>query len=382
MATNDSLKRNPDANTTESAGDAKKRRKQVRVWVDGCFDMMHFGHANAIRQAKQMGDYLIAGVHTDADIATHKGPPIMNERERYEAVRGCKWVDEVIEGAPYVTQLSDLEKYNIDFVVHGDDITTDEHGNDTYQAIKDAGKYKECKRTSGVSTTDLVGRMLLLQKHPAGNVSDELSQAEEQQVSQYTRASKFLPTSKKIIQFASNNEPKTGDKIVYVCGAFDLFHVGHIEFLKRAKALGDYLICGIHNDSDVARVRGQGNPLCSLHERTLGVLQCKYVDECVIGAPYEVDKDLIQHFKVDVVAHGGTEVDDLDGRNPYQAAIDANIFQKIDSGSDLTAQVIIQRIIENRLRFELRNKKKNEKELRIQAAQASREASKSPKKIV
>lgn len=119
---------------------------------------MHFGHANAIRQAKQMGDYLIAGVHTDADIAQHKGPPIMNERERYEAVRGCKWVDEVVEGAPYVTQLSDLEKYNIDFVVHGDDITTDEHGNDTYQAIKDAGKYKECKRTSGVSTTDLVGR--------------------------------------------------------------------------------------------------------------------------------------------------------------------------------------------------------------------------------
>ena len=39
-----------------------------------------------------------------------------------------------------------------------DDITTDEHGNDTYQAVKDAGKYKECKRTPGVSTTDLVGR--------------------------------------------------------------------------------------------------------------------------------------------------------------------------------------------------------------------------------
>lgn len=55
--------------------------------------------------------------------------------------------------------------------------------------------------------------MLLLQKRPAGNTSDELSSAEEQEVSQYTRASKFLPTSNKIIQFASSNEPKPGDKV-------------------------------------------------------------------------------------------------------------------------------------------------------------------------
>lgn len=50
------------------------------------------------------------------------------------------------------------------FVVHGDDITTDENGVDTYKAIKDSGRYRECKRTPGVSTTDLVGRMLLMTK--------------------------------------------------------------------------------------------------------------------------------------------------------------------------------------------------------------------------
>lgn len=37
-------------------------------------------------------------------------------------------------------------------------------GTDTYQAVKDAGRYKECERTQGVSTTDLVGRMLLMTK--------------------------------------------------------------------------------------------------------------------------------------------------------------------------------------------------------------------------
>ena len=65
--------------------------------------MMHFGHANSLRQAKAMGDYLIVGVHTDglfvllrselvssicihsiliAEILKHKGPPVMNEEER------------------------------------------------------------------------------------------------------------------------------------------------------------------------------------------------------------------------------------------------------------------------------------------------------------
>ena len=41
--------------------------------------MVHFGHANSLRQAKAMGDYLIVGVHTDEEITQHKGPPVFNE---------------------------------------------------------------------------------------------------------------------------------------------------------------------------------------------------------------------------------------------------------------------------------------------------------------
>lgn len=48
-----------------------------RVWVDGCFDMMHYGHANALRQAKEMGDILVVGVHSDAEIEANKGPTVM-----------------------------------------------------------------------------------------------------------------------------------------------------------------------------------------------------------------------------------------------------------------------------------------------------------------
>ena len=49
----------------------------------GCsYDMVHFGHANSLRQAKALGDYLIVGVHTDEEISKHKGPPVFSEQER------------------------------------------------------------------------------------------------------------------------------------------------------------------------------------------------------------------------------------------------------------------------------------------------------------
>lgn len=57
-------------------------------------------------------------------------------------VRGIKWVDEVVEGAPYVTTLETLDKYNCDFCVHGDDITMTADGVDTYHLVKAAGRYR------------------------------------------------------------------------------------------------------------------------------------------------------------------------------------------------------------------------------------------------
>lgn len=79
---------------------------------------------------------------------------------RYDAVAACKWVDEIVPGAPYVTSLDVMDKYNCDVCIHGDDLVTTPDGHDTYQAIKDAGRFKTVPRTEGVSTTALVRRML------------------------------------------------------------------------------------------------------------------------------------------------------------------------------------------------------------------------------
>uniref|UniRef100_A0AAY4EEL1 ethanolamine-phosphate cytidylyltransferase n=1 Tax=Denticeps clupeoides TaxID=299321 RepID=A0AAY4EEL1_9TELE len=315
--------------------------------------MVHYGHSNQLRQAKAMGDYLIVGVHSDEEIAKHKGPPVFTQPERYKMVRAIKWVDEIVEGAPYVTTLETLEKYNCDFCVHGDDITLTVDGKDTYEEVKRMDRYRECKRTQGVSTTDLVGRMLLMTKAHHSNIdsseyqqhtdnfgkeiflSNVMSQTQGPKGhSPWTGVSQFLQTSQKIIQFASGKEPQTADTIIYVAGAFDLFHIGHVDFLETVYKQADrpYVIVGLHFDQEVNRYKGKNYPIMNVHERTLSVLACRYVSEVVIGAPYTVGKDLLDHFKVDLVCHGKTEVfPDKDGSDPYAVSSKAPIAAVIET---------------------------------------------------
>ena len=55
------------------------------VWIDGCYDMTHFGHFNAFRQAKALGDYLIVGLNPDKEVVKYKGgAPLMTEAERLQ----------------------------------------------------------------------------------------------------------------------------------------------------------------------------------------------------------------------------------------------------------------------------------------------------------
>ena len=81
------------------------------------------------RQARQLGTKLVVGVHSDEEISLHKGPPVFTMEERVKIVKGIKWVDEVVENAPYVTTIETLDKYNCDFCAHGDDITMTADGN-------------------------------------------------------------------------------------------------------------------------------------------------------------------------------------------------------------------------------------------------------------
>lgn len=61
----------------------RRNKKPIRVYMDGCFDMMHYGHCNALRQARALGDQLIVGVVSDDEIIANKGPPVTPLHERF-----------------------------------------------------------------------------------------------------------------------------------------------------------------------------------------------------------------------------------------------------------------------------------------------------------
>ncbi len=84
----------------------------------------------------------------------------------------------------------------------------------------------------------------------------------------------------------------------------------------------------------------------------------------MIGAPYSVSKELMEHFDVDIVCHGQTPIQPDRGQfDPYSVPKTMGKFILIDSGNEITTEDIVQRIIRNRLKYEKRNAKKKKMEI-------------------
>lgn len=353
---------------------SKCHNRRIRVYMDGCFDLMHYGHANALRQAKALGDELVVGIVSDEEIIANKGPPVLSMEERLTLVSGLKWVDEVIADAPYAItdkfMNSLFNDHKIDYIVHGDDPCLLPDGTDAYAPAKKAGRYKQIKRTEGVSSTDIVGRILSSMKdgEACGDHDDRLSLTETTcNGSQLNNVhqSQFLPTSRRIVQFSNGKGPGPNARVVYIDGAFDLFHAGHVEILKSAKQLGDFLLVGIHPDNVVREHRGRHCPIMHLHERSLSVLACRYVDEVIIGAPWEVTKDMITTFNISVVVHGTVaERNPLlkGGPDPHAVPKSMGIFRMVASPKTITTTSVAQRIAKNHEAYQKRNAKKTQSE--------------------
>lgn len=102
-----------------------EKKKEIRVFMEGAFDLMHFGHMNAFRLGKSLGTHLVVGVNSDESITECKAAPLMNDDERLAMVRSCKFVDEVVPDIPYIMNKEYIDyifkTYNVDYIIHGDD---------------------------------------------------------------------------------------------------------------------------------------------------------------------------------------------------------------------------------------------------------------------
>ena len=93
-----------------------------RVITYGTFDLLHYGHISLLKRAKSLGDYLIVGLSTDEFNNTKKNKESYFDYEnRKSLLDAVKYVDLVIPEKTWEQKVSDIQKYNIDVFVIGDD---------------------------------------------------------------------------------------------------------------------------------------------------------------------------------------------------------------------------------------------------------------------
>jgi ethanolamine-phosphate cytidylyltransferase len=347
------------------------------------------------------------------------------------AVDACRWSTLSVPHAPYVTSIPWINHYGCLYVAHGDDITSDSNGEDCYRYVKAAGRFAVFKRTPSISTTDLVGRMLLCTKthfiksfcedlarstgpvdqpstvpgaalanSSANSSSKDMLQAIKEYASDATgfgpgaevfvwRASESAKTEEHTEQAGTFTKlvtglgPKPGQRIVYVDGGFDLFQIGHIEFLKQvyeAEKGSAYVVAGVHEDDVINHWKGLNYPIMNIFERGLCVLQCRYINAVIFGAPFSPSTPYLEAIpigktpsdpdkgsysrlcSIDAVYHGPTTFMPLT-YDPYTAAKEMGIYREISDHpfSHVNAGEIVTRILKGREAFEERQRKKGEK---------------------
>lgn len=108
-------------------------------------------------------------------------------------------------------------------------------------------------------------------------------------------------------------------KIVFTNGCFDILHLGHIDYLSKARGLGDLLIIGLNTDASVSRIKGPERPVNDQNARSMLLASMTFVDAIVFfddDTPY----DLIKQIQPNVLVKGTDyKPDDIVGADLVKA---------------------------------------------------------------
>ena len=137
---------------------------------------------------------------------------------------------------------------------------------------------------------------------------------------------------------------REGKKVVFTNGCFDIIHRGHIEYLTRAKALGDVLIVGVNADTSVRRIKGQHRPIVTEADRAYIVANLSPVDYACIFAE-DTPHELIGSIVPDVLVKGADwKIDEIVGKDVVERA--GGTVATIEFVADRSSTNIIERIVE------------------------------------
>ena len=121
-----------------------------KVITYGTFDLLHAGHINLLRRAKELGDYLIVVVSTDEFNWNEKQKTCyFSYEERKKLVEAVRYVDLVIPEENWDQKISDVKEYHVDTFVMGDD------WKGKFDFLKDYCEVVYLPRTEGISTTKI-----------------------------------------------------------------------------------------------------------------------------------------------------------------------------------------------------------------------------------
>jgi len=126
---------------------------------------------------------------------------------------------------------------------------------------------------------------------------------------------RYIPDHEKLAELVGYWK-NLGLKIVLTSGTFDLFHIGHAQYLEKAKAMGDVLIVGVDSDEKVRARKGPTRPIVPEHERVLILAHVRHADVITIKNATDPSNHLIKLVKPDVLVvsestkHKDGEVDE------------------------------------------------------------------------
>ena len=142
------------------------------VFTNGCFDLLHRGHVDLLRRARELGDFLVVGVNSDCSVRAMKGPsrPVQTQEERAAILRAIRYVDEVIIFDD-TTPVRLIERLKPDVLVKGGDWPLGQIVGADF-VIRNGGKVFSLPLVPGHSTTSLLDRLRAKAVQPGAGLED------------------------------------------------------------------------------------------------------------------------------------------------------------------------------------------------------------------